>query len=102
MKLNFNFLIKDLDGKPIAGANCGKIIAQNLVNATKGDALKYFGWAMRLNAGDAIDLDKSDQETLRSFIEHHETLPILTKAQAIEYIMGESDYGKHGTTAIKR
>ncbi len=87
MKLNLNFAVKDLDGNAIPGANAGKIIAQNLVNSTKGDALKYFGWAMKLNAGEAIDIDRADQETFRSFVENHETLPILTKAQVIEAII---------------
>ena len=74
----------DLDGKEIEGANIGKIVAQTLVQSSKGDALKYWGWATKLNAGEELDLDKSDTETLKNFIKESETLTILTKAQALE------------------
>jgi len=74
----------DLDGKEIEGANIGKIVAQTLVQSSKGDALKYWGWATKMNAGEELDLDKSDTETIKNFIKESETLTILTKAQALE------------------
>jgi hypothetical protein len=82
--INFNKNLLDLDGKEIEGANIGKIVAQTLVQSSKGDALKYWGWATKLNAGEELDLDKSDTETLKNFIKESETLTILTKAQALE------------------
>jgi len=74
----------DLDGKEIEKAHIGKIIGNALVGATKGDALKYWGWATKMNAGEELDLDKSDTETLKNFIKESEGLTILTKAQALE------------------
>jgi hypothetical protein len=82
--INFNKNLLDLDGKEIEGANIGKIVAQTLVQSSKGDALKYWGWATKLNAGEELDLDKSDTETIKNFIKESETLTILTKAQALE------------------
>ena len=82
--INFNKNLLDLDGKEIEGANIGKIVAQTLVQSSKGDALKYWGWATKMNAGEELDLDKSDTETLKNFIKESETLTILTKAQALE------------------
>jgi hypothetical protein len=83
MKLNFNFNLVDLDGKEIENGNLGKILANNLINQTKGDAVKYWEWALALNKGEVIDLDTSDQETLKTFIKDSEVLPVLTKAQSL-------------------
>ena len=81
MKLNFNFNLTDLDGKELEGANAGKLLANTLIQQTKGDAVKYWEWALSLNKGDIRDLDSSDQETLKSFIKDSETITILAKAQ---------------------
>lgn len=83
MKLNFNFNLTDLDGKEIEKGNVGKILANTLVNQSKGDVLKFWEWALSLNKGDIIDLDTSDQEVLKTFIKDTELLPVLTKAQLL-------------------
>lgn len=83
MKLNFNFNLTDLDGKELEGANAGKLLANTLIQQTKGDAVKYWEWALALNKGEVIDLDTSDQETLKTFIKDSEVLPVLTKAQSL-------------------
>lgn len=83
MKIDLNFDLTELDGQVIKNANAGKILANNLVQQTKGDALKFWDWAVALNKGEILDLDTSDQETFKSFIKNSETLPILTKAQIL-------------------
>lgn len=83
MKLNFNFNLTDLDGKELEGANAGKLLANTLIQQTKGDAVKYWEWALALNKGDIIDLDSSDQETLKNFVKDSETITILAKAQVL-------------------
>lgn len=83
-KLDLNKAIKDLDGKEIEGSNLGKLVAQMLITATKGDALKYMSWALKLHAGESLDLDPSDKEVLKNFIKDHEQLTILSKAQMLE------------------
>lgn len=82
--LDLNKAIKDLDGKEIEGSNLGKLVAQMLVTATKGDALKYMAWALKLHNQESLDLDPSDKETLKNFIKEHEQLTILSKAQILE------------------
>jgi hypothetical protein len=57
-----------------------------LVTATKGDALKFMAWALKLHAGESIEIDPSDLETLKSFIKEHEQLTILSKAQILQCI----------------
>lgn len=82
--INLNKAIKDLDGKEIEGSNLGQLVAQMLVTSTKGDALKYMSWAMKLHAKETLELDPSDKETLKNFIKDHEQLTILSKAQMLE------------------
>lgn len=83
MKLDFNFNLTDLDGKELEGANAGKLLANTLIQQTKGDAVKYWEWALALNKGDILDLDSSDQETLKNFVKDSETITILAKAQVL-------------------
>jgi hypothetical protein len=84
--INLNNPLTDLDGKEIPDSNIGKIVAQMLVTATKGDALKFMAWALKLHAGESIEIDPSDLETLKSFIKEHEQLTILSKAQILQCI----------------
>jgi hypothetical protein len=82
-KIDLNKAITDLDGKEIEGSNLGKLVAQVLASSNKGDALKYMSWALKLHAGESLELDPSDAETLKNFVKDHEQLTILTKAQVL-------------------
>ncbi|MES2829665.1 MAG: hypothetical protein V4687_16000 [Bacteroidota bacterium] len=83
-KVNLDFLIKDLDGKDIIGAHAGKTLANNLIGQSKGDALKYWGWAIKLNQKEELELDDSDYSTLKDFVKSNEILPVITKAQILK------------------
>lgn len=89
MKLNFNFNLTDLDGKDLierdgTAVNAGKLLANALVQQTKGDAIKFLEWALSLNKGEIIDLDTSDQETLKKFIESNESIIVLAKGALLK------------------
>lgn len=84
MKLNLNFNLKDLDGKEIEGANAGKLLANQLVNQSKGDAIKFWELSLKLYKGEVVDLDSSDQSTIKNFIKDSEQLPVLSKAQLLQ------------------
>lgn len=84
MKLDFNFNLTNLDGNEIENANAGKLLANTLAQQSKGDALKFWEWALALNKGEIIDLDTSDQTTLKSFIKDSESLPVLSKGQLLQ------------------
>ena len=83
-KIDLNKAITDLDGKEIEGSNLGKLVAQMLVSASKGDALKFMSWALKLHAGEVLELDPTDKDVLKTFIKDHEQLTILSKAQMLE------------------
>lgn len=82
--IDLNKNVVDLDGKEIEGVNLGKIIAQTLVQSSKGDALKVWSWATKLHAGESLDLDDSDKELFKNFIKENDSLTILTKAQVLK------------------
>jgi hypothetical protein len=89
MKIDLNFNLADLDGKAIDNTNAGKLVAQTLVQQTKGDALKFWDWAVALNKGEVIDLDSSDQETFKNFVKDSETITIFAKAQILQALKKE-------------
>jgi len=80
MKINLNVNIKGLDGNDIPDANMGKIIAGLLSQATKVDSVKFLGWAFKLYQGEELELDKSDFNTIKTYVENSE-LPTLTRGQ---------------------
>lgn len=87
MKLDFNFEFIGLDDQVFTGGNAGKLLAGALASASKGDALKFWDWAKRLFKGEILDLDKSDQETLKNFVKESESFTVLAKAQILEIFL---------------
>jgi hypothetical protein len=94
MKIDLNFELLGLDGVALLDekrqtVNVAKTVANYLVQQSKGDALKFWDWAVALNKGEVLDLDSSDQETFKAFIKDHEYLPIITKAQILHKLKKE-------------
>jgi hypothetical protein len=89
MKIDLNFNLADLDGNAIENANAGKLVAQTLVQQSKGDALKFWDWAVALNKGETLDLDSSDQETFKNFVKDSEAITIFAKAQILHKLKKE-------------
>lgn len=87
-EINLNFNFKSLSGEVKVDENetAGKLVANLLAAASKGDALKLFSWAQDLYAGKSLTLDPSDEKTLKEFITNSEQLTILAKAQILEKI----------------
>lgn len=84
--INLNAQFTELDGTEIAGASMGKILANVIVQQSKGDAVKLYGWALDLSKGNHVSIDKSDYDTLKTFVKESEALPILSKAQILNII----------------
>ena len=82
--VNLNVPCFDLDGKELANVkNLGKLLANVLVAGSKGDVMKFYDWAVKLNNGETLDLDRSDYEKLRDFVKENESLTILAKGQIL-------------------
>jgi hypothetical protein len=86
MKLNFDKPFIGLDEKEIPESNQGKTLAGALsasMDAKDGDVLKYWEWALKVNKGEVIDLDKADQKKLKDFIDKCQ-FNVLVKVQLLE------------------
>lgn len=86
--LDFNGSLLGLDGQPVKDEakqeiTLGKMLANQIAFSGKGDALKLFGWAQKMYAGETLDLDATDTETLKTLIKDNEQLTILAKAQLL-------------------
>lgn len=86
--LDFNLPLKALDGTVIKDGEkdltLGRLLSGQLATASKGDALKLFTWAQKTYAGEKLDLDPSDTETLKQFVKDSETMTVLAKAQILQ------------------
>ena len=94
MIVDLNKSLVDLDEKVIEGAEMNKILANALQNSRNGDALKLWDWAVKLHSGKTLDLDPSDFNTLKKFIEDEQTFPVLTKAQMLSALNESSSKTK--------
>jgi hypothetical protein len=86
--LDFNQALKGLDGTEVkdmdgTSVTLGKLLSSQLASANKGDALKMFTWAQKVYNGETLDLDPSDEATLKDFIKSNEQLTVLAKAQLL-------------------
>jgi hypothetical protein len=83
MKIDLNKAVVNLDGVEIPNSNLGKILAQLLANSNKGDALKFWETALKLQKGEEIDLDTSDQSTIKEFVKSTDQVTNIVKAQIL-------------------
>lgn len=90
MQLNLNKQIKDLSGKDVEGATLGAILADHLVQGAEGNPLKFYGWGIKLVAGEAIELDEADKQTVKSFVNESKRMPILIKAQVLQELIDQA------------
>ena len=86
--LDFNKPLTGLDGTEVKDEKnesipVGKLLASQLAGSNKGDSLKLFTWAQKIYNGETLDLDKSDESTLKEFIKSNEQLTVLAKAQVL-------------------
>lgn len=82
-QVDLNWELKNLNGDNIG--NAGELLAASLMVETKGDAIKYFDWAMNLNKKLIIEVDESDFLKIKQFITDNERLTLLAKAQFLKY-----------------
>lgn len=86
MKINFNWELKGLDGRPMQNGNAGKALAQALAQQNQGNSIKLHDWALKLWNNSALEIDDTDADVLVALIERTESLTILAKAPMIEYL----------------
>lgn len=88
MIIDFNKNLIGLDGKPMIENDqpifLSRSLANNLVNGAKGDAIKFYDWALKLYREGVLDLDRRDWEVLKQFVSDLDTVSILYRAQLLQ------------------
>jgi hypothetical protein len=87
--VDLNIKFTNLEGKLIEESNAGKMIAGALAASNKGDALKQWSLAQRLYTGEPLELDPSDIQLLKDFVNSNEGFTNLAKAQILEVLSRE-------------
>lgn len=87
MKLNLNYDLKTLDGVEIPNSSVSKLIANLLSQDTKSEPLKKWELAKKLYAGEIVELDTTDFNMLKTFVEQSEQMTVLAKGQILEIFM---------------
>jgi len=94
VKVNFNFSVVGLNGKPIffgengsrEEVNAGKMLANILSSMSKGDVFKLMEWSRKAYHGEDIELNKGEKEALENHIKDSENLTVLSKEQLLNVL----------------
>jgi hypothetical protein len=84
MQVDLNIDLVGLDGSKVAVA--GELIAGLLMSETKGDAVKFFDWAVAFNKKEVVTMDASDISKLKELVSGSEKITILVKAPVMRYL----------------
>lgn len=96
IKFTLNEPVRDLDGKvlPPEGQTCGKLLAQQLMMASKGQVLKFYEWATAMHGGKQVEVDTTDYDVLYKFVEDC-SLPVFTKQPILMAMRKAKDTTAH-------
>lgn len=93
IKIELNRPLTDLEGKPVRDILLGKQLAEVLSASTKGNSIKVIAWAIDLWKGEPLQVDDSDKQWLREFVESSDHMANLLKAQLLT-VINEAKNGK--------
>lgn len=84
MKLDFNKNIVSIDGTE-TNQKMNILLASLLCNAQGvKEPVKFLGWAIKLQEGLILDLDKPDTDKLKEFINGSQNLTVLGMGRLLE------------------
>lgn len=83
-KVDLDFELKDLQDKSVGHA--GENVANLLLSEVKGDAVKYFDWAMSFGKKQPVSMDDSDLVKLKDLLSNTDRMPVIAKAPVIKYL----------------
>lgn len=89
--VDLNFELIGLNGESVKNekqesVTAGDLIAGLLISEVKGDAVKFFDWAMTFNKKQTVQMDNSDVKKLRDLVENSEKITVLVKAPVMNYL----------------
>ncbi len=92
MKLNVNFEIFDLNDKAVA-EKANKFIAEMLMEH-KGDPLKLYELAIKINKNDSIEIDTTDLKLIEEAVKGHPRYTNLVKGAILKEIESQKVVSK--------
>lgn len=88
--INLKGPLTDFNGSPIKegdkDSSLSKVLAGALANATEGDSVKMWDWAVALHKEGEIQVDDSDFAFIHDFVKSHKALTVLAKGQLLKAI----------------
>lgn len=92
-KVELNVFAKNVKGEDLPGLYIGQIASEEICNgaAPKGTALKLWSIAQRLYKNEPIELDISDLQVLKDFIDASTTMTVMAKGQILEILNNATD-----------
>ena len=86
MKLDLNKPVSNLNFEPIPNSNLAKILAEEIAVSNVTPTIKFFDWALSLHQKGEINVDATDRDLLRKFIEENQRFTVLVKAQLLKAV----------------
>jgi hypothetical protein len=91
--LDLDFDILNIDGKPIkekegSSPHAGRLLAAIIASSQLGDPIKFFDIAQALHKTGKVELDKSDLNKVKEFVQSDKSgLTVLAKAQILSRVL---------------
>ena len=93
MKINLNKSLLSLDNAELP-EKMGNVIASILISSSKGNSIKCYEQALKLNKGEDLELDSSDFDSLYKLVEESANIINLAKAQILLEMKKQKDNEK--------
>lgn len=81
--LNLNFIPKNFNGKNVGEETIARILANAMAFSKSQDPLKIFNIATELYKNGEINIDSSDLNLIKSFVESNQDFLNILKAQIL-------------------
>lgn len=95
IEISLNALLKEVDGKEVPNTTLAKVLSKRLAYASdSGNPVKMYDWATQLWSKGVINVDRTDYDFIKDFVEKDKELLVFAKAQVMlsmkESLNGES------------
>jgi len=80
-------------GKPATDVprTLGQMLSTFICQSSDDSPVKFWGWAIKLEANESIELDAADKEVLKGWITSSKVITNLFKGQLLQKIIDQSE-----------
>lgn len=93
MRLDLNSPVMLPTGKPATDITrtLGQMLSTFICQSSDDSPIKLWGWAIKLEANEAIELDSADKELLKGWVTGSKVITNLFKGQILQKIIDQSE-----------